>query len=88
MSVSHYWNEKYEARLRQDWELYRFEHDEKTVWGKVLDPVVTHSEEKARAVAKALREQGHLATVVCGYMKNRQRIPLHSVLFRKRRKMK
>ena len=72
-----YWNDdKHGKMLENGWSLHQFSDKKFVEWYGTI------SEESAKEVVDKLRSEGNYARIVCGYNKNRQRIKMHSVIFK------
>jgi hypothetical protein len=80
-----YWDEAKHGKLLLDgYSLYKFTDSSTIQWSVRIRITSTSSENMAKKAVKELRETGNYARIVCGYSKNRQRIKMFSIIYKKK----
>lgn len=81
-----YWNEKHEQMLLNGWDLFEITKKPSRQWGNVFISYSTSSLYHAKEIVDKLRADGFFARIVCGYNKNVQRIKMHTIIFKPKKK--
>lgn len=80
-----YWNEVRHGKLLIDgYALHQFSDKASIQWSVRIKEHSTSSENMAKQVVERLRAEGNYARIVCGYSKNKQRIKMFSVIYKKK----
>jgi hypothetical protein len=72
-----YWSDKYYNMINNEWTMYLFETG--------YEKEATTSETLAKCVVDKLRDEGNFARIVCGYLKNKQRQKMFSVIYKNKK---
>jgi hypothetical protein len=79
-----YFNDNIEQLLLNGYSLYQFTENSSIQWGVRIKQESTSSENMAKKAVKELRATSNYARIVCGYNKNKQRIKMFSVIYKKK----
>ena len=79
-----YWNDKHEEMLKNGWDLFLIAETSTNQWCERFKKYSTSSENHAKKFVSELRLNGNYARIVCGYDKNRQRVKMYSIIFKKK----
>jgi hypothetical protein len=78
-----YWNDKHEELLKNGWGLYKMTYKSRNS-DSTYEEYSTPAEDLAKEVVEKLRGENNYARIVCGYDKNKQRVKMYSIIYKKK----